>query len=128
MKNNIKVIDVNSDYINSYSAVPFTLNKKTTGKYIYSWNTSPKFFPDDMKDSSIRIRFVMDNAKMVGLDELIMPDQQLGDKLVEECHELTFDELKDYFESDLYKKQGTVWNVEKNYNSIFVIRPKTADS
>ena len=122
MKNVVKSLEVNDSYLLSHDAVPFTLNKKTTGNYIYSWNTAPRFYPDDMKDASIRIRYVFGNAKKVGLDDMAMPDQPSGDKLVEEVHELTFDEVSSYYENDIYKKQGTIWNVDKPYDAVFLTR------
>ena len=122
MKVDVKSLEVNDDYLLNHDVVPFTLNKKTTGDYIYSWNTAPRFFPDDMKDSATRIKFVFDHAKQVGLDDLAMPDQPKKDKLIEECHELTFDEVSSYYESDTYKNQGTIWNVDKFYDAIFQSR------
>ena len=120
MNNKVKSLEVNGEFLNSHSAVPFTLNKKTTGEYIYSWNIAPRFFPDDMKDAPIRIKYLMDNSHKVGLDDLAMPDQPTGDKLIEDCHEITYEDFVEYFNSDVYKKQGTIWNVDKNYNSIFM--------
>lgn len=122
MKVFVKSLEINEEYLNSHDAIPFSLNKKTTGEYIYSWNIAPRFFPDDMKDSPIRIKYLMDNTKKVGLDDLVMPDQETGNKLIEECHEITYDEFKEYYDSDIYKKQGTIWNVDKFYNSIFMTK------
>ena len=119
MNNTVKALEINEEYLLKHRAVPFTLNKKTTGTYIYSWNTAPRFYPEDMKDSLVRIRYLFDNIKKVGLDDLAMPDQPKEDSLLEECHEITFDEISSYFESEIYKKQGTIWNIDKPYNAIF---------
>lgn len=120
MKIFVKSLDINDEYLLSHDAVPFTLNKKTTGDHIYSWNVAPRFFPHDMSEGSIRIKYLMDHAKMVGLDDLAMPDQQTGDKLIEECHEITFDDFKNYYESDIANREGTLWNVDKFYNALFM--------
>ena len=120
MKIFVKSLEINNEYLSSHDAIPFTLNKKTTGDHIHSWNTSPKFFPDDMKATPIRIKFLMDHAKMVGLDDLAMPDQQTGDKLIDECHEITYDDFKEYYSSEIAKEQGTLWNVDKFYNALFM--------
>ena len=126
MKRQVKNLEVNDDFIREHRAVPFTLNKKTTGDYIYSWNTAPKFFPDELKALPIRIKYLMDHSHMVGLDDLAMPDQPTGDALISDCHEITYDDFVEYFHSDVYKKQGTIWNVDKNYNAIFM-RKETHD-
>lgn len=120
MKEIVKSLEINSEYLLSHEAIPFTLNKETTGDFIYSWNVNPKFFPDDMKSSPIRIKFLMDHVGMVGLDDLVVPDQELGDKLKEECYEITFDDFKEYYASDIAKEQGTLWNVDKFYNALFM--------
>ena len=120
MKETVKSLEINNEYLLSHGAIPFTLNKKTTGDFIHSWNTSPRFFPDDMKSAPVRIKFFMDHAKMVGLDDLVVPDQEVGDKLIEECHEITFDDFKEYYASNIAKEQGTIWNVDKFYNAVFM--------
>lgn len=120
MKKQVRELEINSEYLNTHDAVPFTLNKKTCGDYIYSWNTAPKFFPDDMKAAPIRIKYLMDHSHMIGLDDLAMPDQPIGDKLIDDCHEITYEDFEEYFNSDIYKKQGTLWNVDKNYNALFM--------
>lgn len=124
MENAIKNLKINKSYFNEHIAIPFTLNKKLlvggVERFIISWNTAPRFFPEDMKDATIRLKYVMDNAKYVGLDDLAMPDQPTGDKLIEACHEITFDEFSDYYQSDIAYKQGTIWNVDKNYTAIFM--------
>ena len=122
MKNIVQKFDFNEEYMLNHDAVVFTLNKKTTNGHIYSWNVAPRFFPEDMKDSPIRIKYLMENAKKVGLDDLVMADQQIGDKLIEECHEISFDEFKEYYDSEVYKREGTVWNVDKFYNALFMTK------
>lgn len=125
MDRDVKKIDINSDYLLTHCAVPFTLNKKTSkdkSKDIYSWNTASRFYPDEMKDGEIRLRYLRDNLESVGLDDVAMPDQPQGDKLVEDCHEITFEEFCSYYDSDRVKKDETIWNIEKNYTSIFMTK------
>ena len=125
MQRDVKKLEVNSDYLLTHRAVPFTLNKKTSkdkSKDIYSWNTVLRFYPDDMQEREITLRYLMDNLESVGLDDVAMPDQPTGDKLVEDCHEITFEEFCSYFDSDLAKKEGTIWNISKNYTSIFMTK------
>ena len=102
--------------------VVFTLNKHTTNKEIISWNTAPRFYPEDMKAASIRIGYMLDNARLVGLDDLAMPDQPTDEKLIEECHELTLEEILGYYKTDIAEREGSLWNVEKNYSAIFMRR------
>ena len=109
--------------IDKGTAVVFTLNKQTgLGDEIISWNTTPKFYPPEMQDSMIRIGYLLERAREVGLDDMAMPDQRTDAKLVEECHELTIDEIKSFYSSDKYEKEGTIWNVDKFYNAIFMKR------
>ena len=123
MQNIINITDINQEYLHTHSAIPFTLNRFIKkGKEVYSWNTASRFFPEEMKDAPIRIKYLMDNLKEVGLDDIAMPDQPKDDKLVEKCHEITFDEFCKYYESDEYKSQGTIWNIEKNYTAIFMTK------
>ena len=117
------ITDINQEYLHTHSAIPFTLNRFIKkGKEVYSWNTASRFFPEEMKDAPIRIKYLMDNLKEVGLDDIAMPDQPKDDKLVEKCHEITFDEFCEYYDSDTYKNQGTIWNIEKNYTAIFMTK------
>ena len=118
MKVSVKELVVNKEYLVCHDAVPFTL-RKTTSSGPYTWNMGAKFFPTDMQDLSVRIRYFIENTKSVHLDDFAMPDQPRDDKLVEDCHELTFDEISSFFESDIYKKQGTIWNIDKMYNALF---------
>ena len=112
--------------INEGSPVVFTLNKYTTNKEIISWNTGKKFFPEDMQDASIRIGYMLDNARLVGLDDLAMPDQPTNEKLIEECHELTLEEILGFYQTETAQREGTLWNVDKNYSAIFM-RKSTYD-
>lgn len=125
MKKEVRNLEVNTEFLESHSAVPFTLNKRTTGDHIHSWNTAPSFFPESMRgreNAPIRIRFLMDHAHQVGLDDLAMPDQPTGPNLIEECHEITYEEFVEYYTSNTYKEQGTIWNVAKNYTTIFMTK------
>ena len=108
--------------ITDSNAIVFTLNKHSGGKEIISWNTDKRFFPPEMSDSIIRIGYVLENAKSVGLDDLAMPDQPLDDKLVEECHELTTEEILSFYDTDVAKKEGTIWNVDKNFSALFMTK------
>ena len=122
MARQFKSLNINIDFLRGHSAVPFTLNKKSVGGNIHSWNTSPKFFPEDMRAPQVRLRYLMDNSKKAGLDDLAMPDQPTGDKLIEDCHEITYEEFVEYYNSGVYKEQGSIWNVDKNYNTIFMTK------
>ncbi len=109
--------------IDKGDAVVFTLNKNVAlGSQIISWNTNKKFFPPEMSDGMIRVGYLMDNAHKIGLDDLAMPDQPINEKLIEECHELTVDEIKAFYSTDTYQREGTIWNVDKNYSAIFMTR------
>ena len=128
MNHTVKKLNVNNEYLQTHNAIPFTLNKKLKGKEVYSWNTVQGFFPEEMRDSKevsnrkLRIQYFMDNAKTAGLDDLAMPDQPKGDKLIEACHEITFEEFNNYYESKTAKDEGTIWNVDKNYTAIFMTK------
>lgn len=123
MKNIVKKIIINNEFFSTHNAIPFSLNKKSINNgEIISWNTAARFYPEDMQDSSIRIKYIMDNAKRVGLDDMVMPDQPSMDKLIEACHEITIDEFSSYYESDITKRQGTIWNIDKMYTSIFMTK------
>ncbi len=115
-----------NELINEGKTIVFTLNKSLGERKIISWNTRKTYFPEDMQEESIRIGYLLNNIKSVGLDDIAMPDQPLNDKLIEECHELTTDEILSFYEMDTAKKQGTIWNIEKNYDAIFMTR-KTHD-
>lgn len=120
MKNEINITNINVEYLSEHSAIPFTLNKYIKkGQEVYSWSTTSSFFPENMKDAQLRIKYLMDNVKTVGLDDLAMPDQPKEDNI---CHELTFKEISDFFESKEYKAQGTIWNVNKPYTAIFMTK------
>lgn len=120
----MKNLEIDKDYLAEHSALVFTCNKKSPkgDGTVHSWNTAPRFFPEDMKAAPIRIKYLMDNAKAVGLDDLAMPDQPKEDKLIEECHEITFEEFEEYYQSNIAQEQGTIWNVEKNYLAIFMTK------
>lgn len=124
MKNVIKNLKVNEEYFKTHSAVPFTLNKKTSysKKEIYSWNTVASFFPKEMDTKETRLKYLMNNIKHVGLDDLAMPDQPKDDRLIEDCHEITLDEYLSYYKQDKAKQENTIWNIEKNYTAIFMTK------
>lgn len=120
MKNSINITDINVEYLSTHSAIPFTLNKYIEkGKQVYTWNTKELYYPDDMKQRSIRFNYFKDNLKTVGLDEVVMPDQPRSENI---CHELTFEELSEYFESDQYKEDGTIWDIRKSATAIFMTK------
>ncbi|MBR6949292.1 MAG: laccase domain-containing protein [Bacilli bacterium] len=123
MKNTINIVDINIDYLRTHSAIPFTLNKFIKkDQEVYSWSATERFYPEEMQgdnNKQLRIDYFMNNVKTVGLDELVMADQPKGDNI---CHELTFEELSSYFDSDKYKKEGTIWNIEKKYTALFMTK------
>lgn len=122
MKNVVAKLQVNKDFFKNHKAIPFTLTKDSLHKEIISWNTAVRFYPEDMKDINIRLNYLMNNIKEVGLDDMIMPDQPSKDELVEETHEITFEELSSYYDSDIVNKEGSIWNIDKNYTSVFITK------
>ncbi len=120
MKNIVKELNYDLESLESIGAIPFTLKKDAIkGQEIIAWTTSPRYFSEDMKDAQTRIDYVFDNAKKTGLDELVMPDQPVG---AEVCHEITYDEIANGYKSDAANRDGTIWNVPKNYDSVFMSR------
>ncbi len=120
MINSPNKLEFDEKKLEELGAIPFTLKKDTLGDdYIISWNTSPRFYGEDMKDSQKRINYVFGNAQKVGLDELVMPDQPQN---AEPCHEITYDEVAESYKTDLAHKEGTLWNIPKNYDSVFMTR------
>ena len=110
----------NEEMLENIGVIPFTLRKDSlNGEYIISWTTSPRFFGEDMKESSKRVNYVFGNTKKVGLDEMVMPDQP---KDGEPCHEITYDEVLEAYKTDKAHKEGTLWNVEKKYDAVFMTR------
>lgn len=100
--------------------IPFTLRKDTlNGEYIISWNTAPRFYSEDMKDKKKRIDYFMRNVKRVGLDDLVIPTQPDD---AEACHLLTYEEVKSQYSTPTAHREGTLWNIEKNYDSVFMTR------
>ena len=124
MKNVIKNLIVNEEYFKTHSAVPFTLNKKTSysKQEIYSWNTVASFFPKEMDTKESRLKYLMKNIKQVGLDDLAMPDQPKDESLIEDCHEITLEEFLNYYKEERSKKENTIWNTKKNYTAIFMTK------
>ena len=115
-----KELSYNEEMLESLGVIPFTLRKDSlNGSYVISWTTSPRFYGEDMKESTKRINYVFGNVKKAGLDEMVMPDQP---KDAEPCHEITYEEILNSYKTDLAHKEGTLWNVEKNYDSVFMTR------
>ena len=83
---NEKVFDYNPEMFN-LAAVPFTCNKRSckVGQII-SWNMNARFFPKELQDKNIRLKYFKNIVEDVGLDNLVMPDQPNSDKLIEDCH------------------------------------------
>lgn len=122
MKNVVGKLQVNSDYFNNHKAVPFTLTKNSLNTEIISWNTKDIYYPSNMQDANIRLSYLMNNAKQAGLDDMAMPDQPSKEKTQEKTHEITFEEFSSYYDSDMVKKQGSIWNIDKLYTSIFITK------
>ena len=53
---------------------------------IISWNMNARFFPKELQDKNIRLKYFKNIVEDVGLDDLVMPDQPNSDKLIEDCH------------------------------------------
>ena len=120
MNRQIKELNYDVDNLEKLGVIPFTLKKDTLkDDYIISWTTSPKFYGEDMKDSKTRVNYVFNNVKKTGLDEMVMPDQPNNGEI---CHEITYDEVAESYKTDLAHKEGTLWNVSKNYDAVFMTR------
>ena len=118
MKINSLKYDINE--LENLGVIPFTLKKDSfIDEEVISWTTSKRFFSEEMNDSQKRIDYVFGNAKKAGLDEMVMPDQ-LKDSVV--CHELTYDEVVNQYKEEKAHKEGTLWNIEKKYDSVFLTR------
>ena len=120
MKRITKELNYNEEMLENLGVIPFTLKKDSLkDEYIISWTTTPRYYGENMKDSRKRINYVFEKKKKVGLDEMVVPDQLVD---AEVCHEITYDEIVDAYKSDLAHKEGTLWNVPKNYDSVFMTR------
>ena len=120
MNRQIKELNYNINNLEKLGVIPFTLKKDTIkDDYIISWTTSPRFYDEDMKDSKKRVNYVFNNVKKAGIDEMVMPDQPSNG---EKCHEITYDEIADFYKTDLAHKEGTLWNVPKEYDAVFMTR------
>ena len=118
MNRKVKELNYDIETLESLGVIPFTLRKDSIdGEQIVSWNTSPRFFSE--KDPQKRINYVFGNAKKVGLDDMAMPDQPKGG---EPCHEITYEEISESYKTDTASKEGTIWNIPKNYDSVFMTR------
>ena len=112
-------LEYNEEMLENLGVIPFTLRKDSLkDTYIISWTTSKKFFSEDM-DTAKRVNYVFGNTRKVGLDEMAMPDQP---KNGEVCHELTYEEVESLYKEKEAKDEGTLWNISKNYDSIFMTR------
>ncbi len=120
MKRPVKELKYDEELLESLGVIPFTLRKDSLeSEYIISWTTSPRFFGEDMKDSRKRVDYVFGNVKKAGIDEMVMPDQPKGG---EKCHEITYEEVSEFYKTDLAHREGTLWNVPKNYDAVFMTR------
>ena len=120
MKNIVKELNYNTRKLQSLGVVPFTLNKEALkGENVISWTTAPRFFKDAGMEGQQIINYVFDNVKKAGLDEMVMPDQPKGGEV---CHEITYDEIAESYKTDIAKRQGTLWNVQKDYDAVFMTR------
>ena len=119
MNRPIKDLNYDMEQLEHLGAIPFTLKKDTLkGEEIVAWTTSPKFF-EGGKSSKERVDYVFENTKKVGIDEMAMPDQPAGGEV---CHEITLEEISEQYHNKRAVAEGTLWNVEKNYDSIFMTR------
>lgn len=120
MKNIVKELKYDGDLLESLGIIPFTLRKDTlNGEHVISWTTTPRYYPEEMRSGNQRVDYVFGNVKRTGLDEMVMPDQP---KDAEKCHEITYDEIVGAYKTDLAHKEGTLWNVPKNYDAVFMTR------
>ncbi len=120
MRNKIKELHYDNKTLENLGVIPFSLKKDSLNdEYIISWTTSPRYYSEEMKDSVKRVNYVFGNTQKAGLDEMAMPDQPNGG---EKCHEITYDEILEQYKTDIAHKEGTLWNVPKNYDAIFMTR------
>lgn len=102
--------------------VPFTLTKNTIADgHIYSWNAAKAFYPEGVD----RFGSFMDNLKSVGKkvgfdgDVTTMMDQPKIDTLNPNdlstltIFDLTDEKLKEFLLSDTYKKDNSIWMLDK---------------
>lgn len=126
MKKAVQNLEINEEYFKTHKAIPFSLNKRIYNKEIISWNLTSNYYPINMQDINSRVKYVFDNIKSVGLDDIVTPDQPSNEELIENCHEITEEELLLNYESDQFKKHNTIWLNDKLYNSVF-IKKETRD-
>lgn len=70
MNRQVKELNYDIDNLEHLGVIPFTLRKDSLkGEEIILWNTTLRFFNEDMKSSKKRIDYVFDNVKKVGLDD-----------------------------------------------------------
>jgi hypothetical protein len=72
-----------------------------------------------MQDSKTVTRYVLDNAKKAGVDEIMMPDQP---KDGEKCHEITYEEVINYYKSSIAHRDNSIWNEIQKCDSLFMTR------
>jgi hypothetical protein len=120
MNRKINKLNYDIDTLEHLGVIPFTLKKDTLkDEFVISWTTSPRYF-ENMKSSTKRVDYVFGNVKKVGLDEMVVPDQPA--KNSERCHEITYDEINESYKTDLAHEEGSLWNVPKKYDSVFMTR------
>ncbi len=118
-------LDYNLEKLETLGVIPFTLRKDSlNGQYVISSTTTKRFYPEEMSDSTKRVDYVFGNVSQAGIDEMVMPDQP---KDCEACHELTFDEVVEFYRTGTAHKEGTLWNVPKNYDAVFMTRETHLD-
>ena len=71
-----------------------------------------------MKDRTTRINYILNNVNKVGIEDMLMPLQPAEPK--ETCHEITFEEFEEFYNSDLAKEDKTIWDIDQNYTAVFV--------
>lgn len=119
MEKKPKDLNYDAEMLESLGVLPFTLNKDTLDREVISWSTTPSHYDEAMKDTVVRVNYVFNNAKKVGIDEMVMPDQP---KDGERCHELTYEEVLNDYKTALAYNEGTLWNIIRNYDSVFMTR------
>ena len=113
-------LDYSIEELESLGVIPFTLKKDSlTDEYIITWTTVKSHFPEEMQDSKTVTRYVLDNAKKVGVDEIMMPDQP---KDGEKCHEITYEEVINYYKSSIAHRDNSIWNEIQKCDSLFMTR------
>ena len=118
MERKVKEINYNIEQLETLGVIPFTLEKYTLDKPVIAWSSNGKFY-DSSVSSKERVEYFLSNVKKIGIDDIMMCEQPNAKEV---CHEITYEELLDYYKSPLAHQEGTIWNIRKECEAIFMSR------